>query len=213
MADMTTISDETHRKLRELAERSGRPAGDELEQAVEDYYNRRFSGAVNAGYTADAGGPSGVGGRTIRTPTLGRYTGGRIGPDGAVGRRRHPSAVGRIGASVMSTGVDPARGDVWLADLDPSIGHEQAGRRPVLVISVDSFNIGPSNLAVVLPITSRQRGVPLHVSIAPPEGGLRGPTARSSVTRYDPSIGGGSSLGGAASPHHPSHRGGSRYVA
>ena len=77
----------------------------------------------------------------------------------------------------MSTGGDPARGEVWLADLDPSFGHEQGGRRPVLVISVDSFNTGPSNLAVVLPITSRQRGVPLHVSIAPPEGGLRGPSA------------------------------------
>jgi mRNA interferase MazF len=32
------------------------------------------------------------------------------------------------------------RGDIVWADLDPTIGHEQAGRRPVLVISHDVFN-------------------------------------------------------------------------
>ena len=52
MAETITISDETLRKLRELAERSGRPAADELDQAVEEYYNRRFWDAVNAGYAA-----------------------------------------------------------------------------------------------------------------------------------------------------------------
>jgi mRNA interferase MazF len=34
----------------------------------------------------------------------------------------------------------PARGEVWLADLNPTWGHEQAGRRPVLVVSDDLFN-------------------------------------------------------------------------
>ena len=33
-----------------------------------------------------------------------------------------------------------ARGDIWLADLNPVRGHEQASRRPVLVVSVDAFN-------------------------------------------------------------------------
>lgn len=67
----------------------------------------------------------------------------------------------------------PARGEVWLADLDPTRGREQAGRRPVLVISDDIFNRGPADLAIVLPITSRLRGIPSHVVVAPPEGGLR----------------------------------------
>jgi mRNA interferase MazF len=67
----------------------------------------------------------------------------------------------------------PQRGDVWLADLDPTFGHEQGGRRPVLVVSVDPFNTGPSGLAVILPITSRIRPVPLYVPVGPPEGGLR----------------------------------------
>jgi mRNA interferase MazF len=73
----------------------------------------------------------------------------------------------------MSSAPFPCRGEVWLADLDPAFGHEQAGRRPVLVISVDPFNSGPSGLAVVIPITSRQRWLPLHVPLAPPEGGAR----------------------------------------
>jgi mRNA interferase MazF len=65
---------------------------------------------------------------------------------------------------------------VWLADLDPAFGHEQAWRRPVLIVSVDPFNAGLSGLTVVLPITSRLRNVPLHVVIKPPEGGLRVPS-------------------------------------
>lgn len=83
----------------------------------------------------------------------------------------------------MSPAVPPRRGDVWAADLDPSFGHEQAGRRPVLVVSVDPFNTGLSGLAVVLPITSRLRPLPLHVPIQPPEGGLRVPSAVRSIDR------------------------------
>jgi mRNA interferase MazF len=67
----------------------------------------------------------------------------------------------------------PLRGEIWLADLDPTRGHDQAGRRPVLVLSDDLFNRGPAELVVVLPITSRVRGIPLHVRVVPPEGGLR----------------------------------------
>jgi mRNA interferase MazF len=77
----------------------------------------------------------------------------------------------------MSTAPSPQRGEVWLADLDPTFGHEQGGRRPVLIISVDSFNAGLSGLVVVMPITSRVRPLPLHVPVNPPEGGLRLPSA------------------------------------
>ncbi len=69
--------------------------------------------------------------------------------------------------------ADPSRGEIWLADLNPTRGHEQAGQRPVLVISEDIFNKGPAELVIVLPITSRHRGVPSHVSIKPPEGGVK----------------------------------------
>ena len=70
----------------------------------------------------------------------------------------------------MST---PARGEVWLVDLDPTRGREQAGRRPVLVVSDDLFNAGPADLVIVLPITSTLRPVPSHVRLPPPEGGLK----------------------------------------
>ena len=45
------------------------------------------------------------------------------------------------------------RGEIWLVALDPSQGHEQKGRRPVLVVSPDAFN-RVTRVPVVLPITS-----------------------------------------------------------
>jgi mRNA interferase MazF len=68
--------------------------------------------------------------------------------------------------------TDVSRGEVWLADLNPTRGHEQAGKRPCLVISVDLFNQGASGLVVVLPITSKDKGIIFHVKVEPPEGGL-----------------------------------------
>ncbi len=51
-------------------------------------------------------------------------------------------------------------GDVWLGDLDPTVGHEQAGERPILILSIDSFNRSRAGLVVILPITARLRGIP-----------------------------------------------------
>ena len=68
------------------------------------------------------------------------------------------------------------RGDVWYANLEPVQGHEQGGYRPVLVVSCDAYNRGPADLVLVIPITSTQRGVLYHVSLAPPEGGLTRPS-------------------------------------
>ena len=45
------------------------------------------------------------------------------------------------------------RGEIWLVGLDPVEGHEQQGRRPVLIISPDAFN-RITKVPVVLPITS-----------------------------------------------------------
>ena len=69
--------------------------------------------------------------------------------------------------------VAPGRGEVWLADLNPVRGHEQAGRRPALIVSDDLFNRGPAGLVIVLPITSTVRRIPSHVEVVPPEGGLK----------------------------------------
>jgi mRNA interferase MazF len=67
----------------------------------------------------------------------------------------------------------PQRGEIWQADLDPTRGREQQGRRPVLVVSTDRFTQGPAELVVIIPITSKGKGIPWHVKIDPPEGGLK----------------------------------------
>jgi mRNA interferase MazF len=58
----------------------------------------------------------------------------------------------------------PERGDaVWLT-LDPQAGHEQAGRRPALVLSPSAYN-GRVGLALFCPITSQVKGYPFEVPL------------------------------------------------
>ena len=64
------------------------------------------------------------------------------------------------------------RGEVWLVGLDPTLGREQAGTRPALVISEDLFNQGHADLVIVIPITSKDKGIRSHVAISRNEGGL-----------------------------------------
>ena len=67
----------------------------------------------------------------------------------------------------------PLRGEIWNVDLNPTRGHEQAGRRPCLILSDDIYNQGPAGKHIVVPVTSRDKGIPYHVKVTPPEGGLR----------------------------------------
>jgi mRNA interferase MazF len=59
----------------------------------------------------------------------------------------------------------PERGDIIWLTLDPTAGHEQRGRRPVLVLTQKLFN-SKHGLAFVVPITSKAKGysdeVPFH---------------------------------------------------
>jgi mRNA interferase MazF len=66
--------------------------------------------------------------------------------------------------------VAPSRGEIWTVNLNPARGHEQAGCRPGLVVSADTFNHGPAGLVVIIPITAKEKGIPFHVTINPPEG-------------------------------------------
>lgn len=60
----------------------------------------------------------------------------------------------------------PDRGDaVWIT-LDPQSGHEQAGRRPALVLSPAAYN-GRVGLALLCPITGQAKGYPFEVEIPP----------------------------------------------
>lgn len=58
----------------------------------------------------------------------------------------------------------PEQGDaVWIT-LDPQAGHEQAGRRPALVLSPAAYN-GRVGLALLCPITSQVKGYPFEVPL------------------------------------------------
>ncbi len=65
------------------------------------------------------------------------------------------------------------QGEVWEARLEPVIGHEQGGRRPVAIVSVDQISSGRGEMCIVVPFTRTDRGSPIHVRVEPPEGGLK----------------------------------------
>ncbi len=65
---------------------------------------------------------------------------------------------------MKNPGYVPAQGDLVWFDFDPQAGHEQGGRRPAIVLSPKAYNqlIG---LALVCPVTSREKGYPFEVKI------------------------------------------------
>lgn len=69
------------------------------------------------------------------------------------------------------------RGDVYTANLDPVIGSEQGGFRPVIIIQNDLGNLHAPTV-IVIPLTSSagKPALPTHVSIRESEGGLRRPS-------------------------------------
>jgi mRNA interferase MazF len=58
----------------------------------------------------------------------------------------------------------PDRGDVVWLTLHPQAGHEQAGRRPAVVLSPRAYN-ARVGLALFCPVTSRQKGYPFEVPL------------------------------------------------
>jgi mRNA interferase MazF len=58
----------------------------------------------------------------------------------------------------------PERGDVVWISLSPQAGHEQAGRRPSLVLSPAGYN-SKAGLALICPITSQVKGYPFEVLV------------------------------------------------
>ena len=64
------------------------------------------------------------------------------------------------------------RGDIWLIKLDPIIGSEQGGTRPVVILSVNIFNSSKAKKIIIVPLSTKSKGVPLDVLIQPPDGGL-----------------------------------------
>ena len=69
--------------------------------------------------------------------------------------------------------MDVRRGDIFLVDLNPIVGTEQAGIRPALVIQIDRANISSPH-TIIIPFTTRIREtvLPSHVKIPAEVGGL-----------------------------------------
>ena len=58
----------------------------------------------------------------------------------------------------------PKQGDVVFLDFNPTIGHEQKGFRPAVVISTNIFNIN-TKMIMVCPITSNEKEFPTHYKL------------------------------------------------
>jgi mRNA interferase MazF len=58
----------------------------------------------------------------------------------------------------------PERGDLIWMSFDPQAGHEQAGRRPALVLSPSAYN-RKVGLGIFCPITSQSKGYPFEVPL------------------------------------------------
>jgi len=70
--------------------------------------------------------------------------------------------------------MEVKRGDVWWADLSPTRGTEQYGRRPILVVQSDRAN-PYSPHTIIVPFTTKIRStlLPSHVLVSAEEGGLK----------------------------------------
>lgn len=66
------------------------------------------------------------------------------------------------------------RGEVYFVNLNPVQGREQAGQRPVLVLSIDAINRLPSVITVVVGTKGENitRDYPTNVRLSPAESGL-----------------------------------------
>ena len=65
---------------------------------------------------------------------------------------------------------------VWMADLSPVVGSEQAGRRPVVLVSSPFFTSFPTAMAIIVPLTTADRGLPHHVAVSPAASGVHRPS-------------------------------------
>lgn len=69
------------------------------------------------------------------------------------------------------------RGEVYCADLDPVVGSEQGGVRPVLVIQNDLGNrFSPTVIVLAITSKTRKAGLPTHVTLLAGEAGLSLPS-------------------------------------
>ncbi len=77
----------------------------------------------------------------------------------------------------------PSRGDIVWLNFNPQAGHEQAGRRPALVLSPKSYN-ETTGLALLCPVTTAAKGYPFEV-LLPPGGDITGAVLSDHIKSLD----------------------------
>jgi len=77
----------------------------------------------------------------------------------------------------------PERGDVVWISFNPQAGHEQAGRRPAIVLSPKAYN-RKVGLAILCPVTSQVKGYPFEVRL-PAEMSVKGVILSDQVKSLD----------------------------
>ena len=77
----------------------------------------------------------------------------------------------------------PKRGDLVWINMNPHVGHEQAGRRPAIILSPISYN-KKVGLAILCPITNHIKGYPFEVTI-PSDLSVRGVILSDQVKSFD----------------------------
>lgn len=77
----------------------------------------------------------------------------------------------------------PERGDVVWISFNPQSGHEQAGRRPALILSPSAYN-GKVGLALMCPVTNQIKGYPFEVDV-PADSAVTGTVLSDQVKSLD----------------------------
>ncbi|WP_374727234.1 type II toxin-antitoxin system PemK/MazF family toxin [Haloactinomyces albus] len=67
-------------------------------------------------------------------------------------------------------------GTITFAKPDPTVGREQAGWRPILVVSSAEYAEYIPDLVIAVPLTTRDRGLPHHIAVGGTDTGLKAPT-------------------------------------
>ncbi len=61
----------------------------------------------------------------------------------------------------------PITGEIWWAQPDSTVGREQFGRRPVLIVSNEQYHQVVTTLVITVPLTTTDRGWSNHVRVCP----------------------------------------------
>lgn len=70
--------------------------------------------------------------------------------------------------------IEPKRGEIYFANLDPIVGHETGARRPILIIQNDIGNkYSPTTIVAVITSSITEKIYPTEVRIKKGTGGLK----------------------------------------